>query len=224
MVDLTPWVLGFLIADCVFWALTLWRVFSLERVARPLIAVVEPWLKPRSKPEIPPGAYGASGAPSAQGPTPPAGTALAPLRKQFTSRGRLITTERGADGKWRIVSNTAMPAGATGSESNPNGGVDLNALARRFGFEPEQVAQMVDQYAGGEGGPQLREIPPELAAKVPGLGGVPEQLVSKLLTGDLSQQDAALAAPMIIRALRDANARAKNGQNAGGGTSSSDRW
>lgn len=231
MLDLETAVLVFLIADCVFWGVTLWRVLSLERVARPLIRVVEPWLKVAPKVDVPAGALGGVAVPRSPAPTPGPQTALPMVRKQFTSRGRLITTERGSDGKWRIVANVPAPVGSAtgGEEPVPDGKVDLNALARRFGYEPEQIAAMVGQYAGGDGETPpaptgLREIPAELAAKIPALGGggIPEQLVSKFLTGDLSQADAALAAPIVLKALRDANARAKAGGSSG--PSGSDRW
>lgn len=230
-------VLLLTIADTCMWIVTAWRVSVLARIAAPVLQAGLGMIQALGGrlPDVPQGALG----------MPTGRTSLAPHRHGAQpDGGRCFTDKKGRHvvfaGKAAVeasettanLSNTGGPAGGIGGRAiPPAGGVDLNALARENGYEPEQVAAIIAPYLGmlgrGQGGPpgSSEEGPsgPIGAGPAGGPAGAAPDLMSAVpsllqavQSGQLSKEQAALAGLQMLIAGRKKDGEGGAGASAGG--------
>jgi len=203
-------ILGFVLVDTLLWALTLSGVKAIQKAVGPVLARVMPFVAALptapSPTAVPPGALGL---PLSAAPTAPAQTAAPEVR--LTKKGQPFYI----DPVTRLAK--FLPKGATTAPpvSVPraaSGGVDLNALARQYGFDPSDVAAKVAEFTGGAPPSEGEAFASSALPGVP--SAVSDQIIASLaqrfIKGELKPEDVAQYLPQIFQFLRGGGRRAPN--------------
>lgn len=206
------------IETCV-WLFVLHRTGQIQRAIAPIVARLLPFVSTLPVPSVPPGAMGL-----------PQSAALAPAAS--TATPEVLLTKKGQPYYKDPVTGMArfLPKGTkvapTPTVALSGGGTDLNALARSFGYEPDQIAAMVQDNIGsipqGPGGPSNGGPPSVPTGGSNVTDAVLASMAQKFMAGELSQADIMPHLPLVIKWLR---ANWKAGSTAGGAAvDSRDRW
>ena len=163
--DWVAWLtLALVLIDTAMWIMTLRAVRGLAGTASPLIAQGLQLMA-----RVPPSALGAVRTTSAVPPSAlGAVRTTSAVQAQSAAAPEMRTTKKGVryvidpvSGMARFLpkggsapknvdgNGPSRPPEGSGEVGTPpnSGGVDLNALARQYGYEPEQVAELVSKYA-----------------------------------------------------------------------------
>lgn len=230
MVDLPIWGIYVVLAiETTVWLYVLRKTGQIQRALEPIVAFVMPLLarfaQRQQQQQVPPGAQGLPfdtvSAPAASAPVI---ELLHTKKGQPYYRDPVTGMARFLPKGTKSVPQLAPAPAASGSPSaspSGGGGVDLNALARSFGYEPEQIAAMVNQNSSlipaGPGGAVAPVAPGGVDPRDAMLAG----LAQKFLNGDMTSADVAQNLPAILGFLRKNWKGGANSSSAAGGDG---RW